>query len=188
MPELPPFIADHEQRAVDELTDRLKRPRIVGLARVLGSMVQECEVDAYGAIVARRLDVAVGRLLDVCGRIVGEPRGGLPDSVYRLFIKAKIQANASQGEIPRILRVTAILADSDDVRYFPAYPAGYRLAYVVRSKTSAGHRSRLRGRVLDMTAAGVAVESIVEGRTGYFGFAGNPNSRGFNVGRFGELI
>ena len=185
---LPPHINDHIQRAVGALVYRLRKRRLVAVVWASVRLVQELENDAYAVLAERRLDVAVGELLDQAGRIVGERRDGLPDSVYRRFIKAKIRANASQGEIPRIIDVVAVLVDADTVRYTPSYPAGYRLAYIVAFPVDDRHVARLKQRVLDMTNSGVDVASIIEARRGYFGFADDPDASGFNVGTFARVI
>lgn len=187
---IPEYIPNHVERAVAELIPRLDKPRLRAFVHILAASVQELEATLFALIVERRLDVATGRNLDVYGRVVGLRRDGLPDSVFRLFIRAKILANASQGEIPRIKRYVQIVTGGESrlVVYHTAFPAAYRLSYVVDVPTLAVHRERLKAQVADMTNCGVGVEAIIEARTGFFGFSDNPDALGFGVGTFAEVI
>ena len=58
---------------------------------------------------AFRPDTAVGFRLEWLGKKVGQPRVGASDDIYRLFIKARIAANRSQGKIADEEKIAGLL-------------------------------------------------------------------------------
>jgi hypothetical protein len=75
------------------------------------------------------VSTATGHTLDLLGRIVGEDRQGESDALYRIRIRARIQANLSDGTWEDIHRVVAILLDaqwaSATVSGAEIYPAAF---------------------------------------------------------------
>lgn len=66
--------------------------------------------DALVAIPASLdLDVAADTTLDMRGRLVGQDRGGMPDALYRRFIRARVRANRSSGTRKDLGDVTRIV-------------------------------------------------------------------------------
>lgn len=57
-----------------------------------GAALQISEDDIFDLLSGIHIDDAAGAMLDRWGAVVGEPRLGLIDTVYRGFIKAKIRA------------------------------------------------------------------------------------------------
>lgn len=74
--------------------------------------VQELEDALWAVWTGRGVETATGYTLDLLGRIVGEPRQGEADPLYRIRIRARIQANLSDGTWEDIHRVTSILLDT----------------------------------------------------------------------------
>jgi hypothetical protein len=61
---------------------------------------------------AFRPDLAVGFRLDWVGAKVGQPRTGSTDSDYRLFIKARIRSNRSEGKIADLRAIMTLLVSA----------------------------------------------------------------------------
>jgi hypothetical protein len=68
---------------------------------------------------AFRPDTAVGFRLDWIGRKVGQPRVGASDDVFRLYIKARIAANRSQGKIQDQESIAGLLLVNWDYQELP---------------------------------------------------------------------
>jgi hypothetical protein len=66
---------------------------------------------------------AIGEQLDVLGRIVGQPRGGRTDAVYRLWILARILVNRSNGKQEELFDILEVLGVTTDILYGDYYPA-----------------------------------------------------------------
>jgi hypothetical protein len=66
-------------------------------AEFLGRQFQELEDATQSLLTTLDIDNSVGAQLDVIGRLIGQVRGGFDDATYRLFLKARIQANRSTG-------------------------------------------------------------------------------------------
>lgn len=82
---------------------------------LLTSYVTELQAleDALWALYTDTLDTAEGVRLDVLGRVVGQVRGTLDDSPYRVLLRAVVAANRSNGTGEDVLRVTSLLLGSD---------------------------------------------------------------------------
>lgn len=61
------------------------------------------KIDLY-----RDIDRATGKTLDRIGENIGEPRGGKIDQVYRLFIKSRVTANRSPGDVETLNEVLRV--------------------------------------------------------------------------------
>jgi hypothetical protein len=57
----------------------------------------------------RSIETGEGVVLDTIGAVIGQPRGGLSDDVYRRYLRARISANSSHGTVPHILRVLRLI-------------------------------------------------------------------------------
>ncbi len=125
------------------------------LLRVLIAPMQDIET-ALQQLIARTVDNATGINLDVFGRIVGQPRGGLLDDDYRRLIRARIVANRSSGEIESLLAVAALVLNDDDaylhIKYVSNATLVLRVEDVIVSADVAGLMMRM---LRDAVAAGV---------------------------------
>lgn len=84
------------------------------LLYVLTQPAQDIENAGQQLMVYRFVDSAVGVQLDVLGRLVGQPRGGLDDDTYRRYIRARIAANKSEGQFEDIINVTDLVVYEDE--------------------------------------------------------------------------
>jgi hypothetical protein len=95
------------------------------------TQIQELE-DAIIPLYTRLgIDDSVGVQLDEIGEIVGQSRLGLDDTTYRLFLKAKIGVNVSEGDIPRVIDVWKLITNATIIELIEAFPAEVDLYYDV---------------------------------------------------------
>jgi len=69
------------------------------------------------------IDAAKAILLDRIGKILGEPRDGNDDNLYRLLIKLRILLNTTNGSVNDIIKVIKFLYSSEVIDIMPKYPA-----------------------------------------------------------------
>jgi hypothetical protein len=182
------YIPDHGDRAVGKVLSQFKRkPRIAALIRALASGTQELEDELFSLIVSRTLTAATGAELDQWGSVVGEPRGSLGDSDYRRFIRARTMVNVCKGDVDSLIAIWQVVMGTEDVRFLPTYPAGYRLQAVRSALLPEYVRRRARRIMVDPKPGGVT-SVCVEARRGFFGFSGNPDALGFDVGRYARIL
>jgi hypothetical protein len=102
------------------------KPMLEGLIAPWLEQVQELEDVFYALLVQRWLPNAVGRQLDILGVIVGQPRGGRADEVYRLWIAARALVNRSSGLTEQIYGIVKKLVGADvDLFLSEEPPAGF---------------------------------------------------------------
>jgi hypothetical protein len=96
----------------------------------------------------RTVDVAVGAQLDLLGKIVGQPRLGFTDDLYRRYIRARIAVNRSTGKREEIIRIARlVLGDSlGDV--------------IVRTQGDAGFILEIQNRATDDSTAQVLATMV----------------------------
>lgn len=126
-------ITIHETDALNRLLYQYKgKPYIDSLIKdICTTQIQELE-DAIIPLFNRLdIDASEGVQLDEIGEIVGQSRLGLLDATYRLFLKAKIGANVSEGDIPRVIDVWKLITNANLVQLLEAYPAEVDLYYDV---------------------------------------------------------
>lgn len=123
----------HKLTHVEEARARLLSQYAGRLERDLdpvSAQVQEIEDALWAVWSGRGVSTATGHTLDLLGRIVGEDRQGEADSLYRIRIRARIQANLSDGTWDDIHRVVAILLDAQwplaTVTGSEIYPAAFQ--------------------------------------------------------------
>lgn len=114
-------VEDHVAEGVDRLLQILRdMPRMEALLSIYLEQVNELEaafLELYTDVLD--IDVATGAQLDVLGALVGRPRAGLSDTRYRLFIRAQMIVNDSDGNTDDILRVLDLLVvdEAESVTY-----------------------------------------------------------------------
>lgn len=101
------FFTDGVQKLIAQFRDK---KRIRG---VLQSWLERCdniESALWDLFINRVLEVAEGVNLDTLGAIVGQPRSNLvDDDQYRVFIKARIKVNVSNGRPEELLQICRLL-------------------------------------------------------------------------------
>lgn len=101
----------------------LRQPLFTALLSTYLTQIQLLEDAAWSVYVGTMLPAAVGDALDMLGELVGQPRQGRTDEVYRLWINARVRLSTSSGTPVDILEIArAVLpatATMDLVEYFP---------------------------------------------------------------------
>lgn len=69
----------------------------------------------------------VGANLDRLGKIVGQPRAGLSDSDYLLWLTARILVNRSSGSIDDILAIFMLINPGAAITFVEQFPAAFAL-------------------------------------------------------------
>lgn len=93
-----PKLIDHQSIAEDRPTDRLKNSESYQkLLKVFISELQLIEQQFMNITYQKDLDTVEGIYLDFLGKIVGLPRDGRDDEVYRRDIQLKVAINNSDG-------------------------------------------------------------------------------------------
>jgi hypothetical protein len=106
----PSYTSDHGAQALAKLAEQYKnKVKLAGLLGAYTAQQQACEdvIDGptAGIITQFTVATATGAVLDLIGKLVGQPRNGLGDDDYRLWIKARIIANLSSGDPESIYAV-----------------------------------------------------------------------------------
>jgi hypothetical protein len=102
-------ITDHFAQAADKLIQRYKgKPRFAALLGTYIKQVQELEDSTWEVVASRDVDTADDVRLEILGRLIGQPRRAATTEQYRLYIKARIKVNRSDGA-PETLKSIARL-------------------------------------------------------------------------------
>lgn len=147
--------------------------------RAFAGPAQDLETVMNSMLNERDLDSAEGVNLDRIGQIVGEPRQGDTDEVYRDRIIGQIAENNSDGTAANLIDITTIQVDDEleDLIVFEAFPAKVRI-YIFVNGTDHNPLSLVES--LDSAkAAGVGLFLIRATFADYFGFSSDPSAKGF---------
>lgn len=122
----PDIVSDAVARLTDIFRDK---PVIRALTETaVGRFVSEeaVELELY---TQQWIENAEGDLLDALGEIVGEPRYGRSDGLYRLWIRARVRINRSDGKIADSYFLVRLIAGQDvTVHYTPEVLAAYSIS------------------------------------------------------------
>ena len=155
------YIVDHAKRALALLGSKVRSVEYVEeIVRALANEVQVLEDAIYDVAISRSVEGAYGAQLDLLGNLVGEPREGLTDILYRRFIAGAIQVRRSTGTGPQIIELVRTLTGSTDVRLINGGGAGYIVEYAVPVTIGGSLRNRVKDRITRATAAGVGVQLV----------------------------
>jgi hypothetical protein len=165
------IIVDHADQAAARLTSGYSsKPSVVSLVRVLADQIQLLE-NAAAHVNADRLlygGRAEGAQLDVLGKIIGLPRGGLDDATYYVLLYGTIAKNNSDATLAAILNVVALVYQASAVFLSDpntpgadanAAPAQVQIA-VGDAQTDPGLYPKLLGILRDSIGAAIAVASV----------------------------
>ena len=157
---------DYEQEGLSRLPAQFQgKPRIEAILGAVLGEIQALEDAHWQLFVERRLDIATGEALDQIGRLVGEPRVGLPDADYRLRIRLRIHRNVSRGEPERLIRVVHELTQSSAVQLEEPSPGVVRITFDGQAIPP-----ELHGAMEDVAAVGVRLH-LVNAPVGGFVFS-----------------
>ena len=98
-------ITDHQDRAVARLASQYQASVTVPALVRLATAEHQVLEDALWADFQLDLATATGAQLDLFGKLVGQARGGMDDTTYRLWIQARSRLNRSSGTGPDILAI-----------------------------------------------------------------------------------
>lgn len=84
-------------------------PRLKALLAIYLKQIQEVEDALWLELQQRDINQAAGIYLDQIGDLIGQPRSGLADLVYRDLLRARIAANRSRGTSADIIDVIQAL-------------------------------------------------------------------------------
>lgn len=119
-------ITDHTAEGIALFIERYQdKPLIAAWAKSYLDSCQEIEGVFWDILMARAIDSAVGWDLDVLGRIVGQPRIGETDDIYRLFIRVKILVNRSRSYPDDVIAVVQAALNGLRFKYVEYYPASF---------------------------------------------------------------
>ncbi len=100
----------HVEVGLSRLIERWKnQPNVIAFLRSYLEEMQELEEAIWFVIFGRMPDYAEGDQLDQLGKIVGRRREGLPDELFRVFIKAQIRVNQSFGRALDVIEIIQIV-------------------------------------------------------------------------------
>jgi len=129
-------IADYAVEAeLRPLSQYQGKPRLLALILSYVNRCQELENAAWDVILKRMIDNAQDAQLDTIGEIVGQLRNGQTDSVYRIYITARIRINRSHGHTTDIIDVLQLI-ESAAFSYTEFYPCTVWLEYTEPAATA----------------------------------------------------
>lgn len=109
-----PEKVDHVTAAIKRLPQQFKgKPNIEALLRILVDPAQDLEdvfwTLAYERTLAKALELGLDSIIDLIGKIVGEPRDGKTNEDYARFIQARITARRSSGLTETLIKVAKLI-------------------------------------------------------------------------------
>lgn len=128
---------------------------MVAFMRIILARVQHVEDVYWDIYTLSWLETAEGQQLDNIGGIVGEARKGRPDEIYRLWVRARVLVNRSNGKQQELLKVLRILiGDPPTVTYTRVPPAAFKVEIAGVSDTSDVAQA-VHGILREMKGAGI---------------------------------
>lgn len=89
-----------------------EKPRISSLLSSLLAPIQSLEeILVQADDILFNLDQATGDRLNICGKILNQPRNSLPDYIYRRILKTKVKVIGSQGRVEELIDIIHTLQD-----------------------------------------------------------------------------
>jgi len=123
------------------------------------------------------LDNAVGEQLDFLGATVKEGRRERNDDVYRLYIKARIAVNRSNGRVPELLNILRIVSADSDTYWLRELPRASMILHVQQQTTNA-QAIIFDDLIRQAKSAGVNLQTTwsLQTPSNRFKFSGTPNT------------
>jgi hypothetical protein len=191
------LIPNHARLLRERLPLQFHKTRILALVDAFALGVQCMEADIFGVWLSTQLGNASGDGLDQWGALVGEARGGLGDTEYRVFIDAKLLVLIFKGTLDETIEIfRRITAPSISIRADPV-TAGIVL-WVLREEPMSDERARRVSEFMRQAHPGGVQIALVESTPGYFGFIDDPGhpgvpedageSFGFDEGQYSRVL
>lgn len=166
-------ITTHADDAVAEVIGQYQgRPRFEAVLRALVRQFQDIEDAVWDVYFQTVIDNASDAELDLIGRVVGQKRNGSPDPDYRVFLKARIKTNRSDGKAATLISIATLLLGDVTIAYREYYPSA-----IVMSADGVSVNSFIVWRDFLHKAKGAA-KSI------QFGFSKQPSTNTIKFGSF----
>ena len=108
-------MVNHIAAAHSRLVLQMQRPNFKAFLTAFGESFNGLEV-ALTDLLNKGISYKSGHALEQVGALVGQPRGGLSDDVYRRHIRAKIKTNRSNGNAEDLIRIVDLIAYDDALR------------------------------------------------------------------------
>jgi hypothetical protein len=122
-------VVDHAAAGFRRIAQYLRgKSNAASVFSALFTQAQDVEGALQELIYYRRVDNAFGQHLDNIGGVIGQPRGGLGDDDYKLYLKAKIKANLSSGTPEDLYSVLGLIVPDSVMEYTPMYPAAFEFS------------------------------------------------------------
>lgn len=158
---------------------------------VLGPQFQDLEDAGQTLLTMLDIEASEGVQLDVIGRIVGQPRNGVDDPTYRLYLSARVLANRSTGTVEDIFKVMRALFGQDEA--LPRYEPGWVKQFAIRLGAVLTRGEALIGVDFLGDAKEAGARAILEwqeyGATATFAFYNGPHlATGIDAGAFVQQI
>jgi hypothetical protein len=100
----------HVEVGLRRLIERWKgKPNVEAFLRSYLEEIQELEEAIWFVMFGRLPDYAEGVHLDNLGKIVGRARDGMPDELFRVYIKAQIRVNRSNGTTLDLIEILQLI-------------------------------------------------------------------------------
>lgn len=180
------YIPNHADIAEGQLPEQYKgKTRITALVRMFGTRAQVVEDISNDILTHGDVETGHDCLLDQLGDIVGQPRNGMDDATYRVFILSKITRNISKGTPETLLRICMLLLTPTRMYYRPVYPAGFSLT-AIGNIPGGGYSANLITYVKNAINAsrigGSAFEYLATVDSNSFSFSDDPDPSGSGFG------
>ena len=177
-------IDNHIEEARARLIGQYKnKSKLEGFIESLVKQIKDLEDAGHNLYGLLDIDNSIGTQLDKIGEIVGQPRQGLTDSEYRIFLNAKIGINISQGEIPRVIDIWKLITNAHIVHLMEMFPASLALE---SSNEVPGELLEIAYEMISkIVGVGIKVDHLTTfSEENAFAFAGSSVG---NAGGFGDL-
>ena len=150
------------------------------ITSVIGEPVQDIEDNTFALIGRLNINNQVGTQLDNIGELVGQPRSGLSDTEYRIFLKARIAVNNSEGDVEKLISSWKLLMNANIVELQEAFPAEVNF-YTDTSIGDPDLEALAFLLIQEVAAGGVNVGFAAVYEEGEaFGFFDSINTKGFS--------
>lgn len=173
-------ITDHQQQGIKRLISQYKeKASIESLLNTYFVQIKELENLFFDLLNNRNIQSAIGLQLDNLGTILGEPRNGTTDDIYRVLLLTRITRNNSEGTPEDLIGIFNTIMGAVFSIYYEIFPAEFNLIAV--NPTPIIPISSLRSILEQAKPAGVDLVTISQTGGSYFGFQADqsPNASGF---------
>ena len=152
----------HVDQALARLLEQYKsKPRIKSVISSICTPIQGIQTVTNELNTLRTINGSVGQQLDNLGTIVGIQRGELTDAQYRLWIKAKVLINISDGEPEIVIQAYTLLTEGSTTYLTEFFPGAIGL--MSDGVIPSGLESTVAHLIKQCLSAGVRIDTL-----GYF--------------------